>query len=125
MAEWSKAHAWTACVRATIPRVRIPLPRFAVYPNSIKEKAPTKSPPMIMPGLLPFELVLRGRSARRPCHQMPDMDGNQAFFRKNPILTQLPSENGRFSEMENPEIVGGNRESIRIFAGNARNFENL
>src|SRR5215208_6725226 len=25
MAEWFKAHAWKACVRETVPRVRIPL----------------------------------------------------------------------------------------------------
>ena len=29
-------------------------------------------------------------------HQMPDMDGIQAFYPENRILTQLPSENGRF-----------------------------
>jgi hypothetical protein len=31
MAEWFKAHAWKACVRETVPRVRIPLspPAFA------------------------------------------------------------------------------------------------
>jgi hypothetical protein len=26
MAEWLKAHAWKACVRETVPWVRIPLP---------------------------------------------------------------------------------------------------
>src|SRR5215831_17647189 len=26
MAEWLKAHAWKACIRATVSRVRIPLP---------------------------------------------------------------------------------------------------
>ena len=32
MAEWLKAHAWKACVRETVPWVRIPLspPHFAL-----------------------------------------------------------------------------------------------
>lgn len=36
MAEWLKAHAWKACVRETVPWVRIPLspPAISVVPVS-------------------------------------------------------------------------------------------
>ena len=122
MAEWSNAHAWKACRRVTASRVRISLLPFAVYPNSVERKSPDKIL-WIMPGLLPLELVLRGWSARRLCHQMPDMDGNQAIFRKNRTLTRFLAIRGRFSEAEKPGKTGGNCESIRIFAGNATNFK--
>ena len=34
VAEWLKAHAWKACMRATVSRVRIPLspPDFLIFP---------------------------------------------------------------------------------------------
>src|SRR5437764_458939 len=36
VAEWLKAHAWRACIRATVSRVRIPLPpppKILILPN--------------------------------------------------------------------------------------------
>ena len=36
MAEWLKAHAWKACVRETVPWVRIPLPPPAVFRSLTK-----------------------------------------------------------------------------------------
>src|SRR6185369_15600871 len=34
VAEWFKAHAWKACIRETVSRVRIPPPPPFVLPNS-------------------------------------------------------------------------------------------
>lgn len=34
MSEWLKEHAWKACVRETVPRVRIPLSPPFFYPKS-------------------------------------------------------------------------------------------
>jgi hypothetical protein len=38
MSEWLKEHAWKACVRETVPWVRIPLspPSFQSYPVSVR-----------------------------------------------------------------------------------------
>src|SRR5215203_519045 len=38
VAEWLKAHAWKVCIRATVSRVRIPLPPPAISTNILTSK---------------------------------------------------------------------------------------
>ncbi len=40
MAEWLKAHAWKACVRETVPWVRIPLSPPAAHHHTSPREAP-------------------------------------------------------------------------------------
>ena len=53
MAEWLKAHAWKACLRETVTRVRIPLP-----------------PPMALCNLLKLLCLLSVIYAFSPTHLM-------------------------------------------------------
>ena len=43
MAEWLKAHAWKACKRETVSRVRIPLSPPQLYDNINESKGGTMS----------------------------------------------------------------------------------
>jgi hypothetical protein len=68
MAEWLKAHAWKACVRETVPWVRIPLSppvkEFSYFLTSrqggfLRHRANPKSPFGFFPGLVPFYSAMR------------------------------------------------------------------
>lgn len=61
MAEWLKAHAWKACVRETVPWVRIPLspPSQRSHLFAIVRHPPEKSPQF-------WRLMLSGVRAGSP-----------------------------------------------------------
>ena len=59
MAEWTKAHAWRACMIARSSRVRIPVPpqrtKSVIFTLRAREES-NLQPPGPQPGVLSFEL---------------------------------------------------------------------
>ena len=55
MAEWLKAHAWKACIRATVSWVRIPLPPPAVPAASPWQHSRNRPQSLVNPALLAFQ----------------------------------------------------------------------
>ena len=62
MSEWLKEHAWKACVRETVPRVRIPLSPPFFYPKFIDRKIERWEMGLAQRG--PVNLVRSGRKQR-------------------------------------------------------------
>src|SRR6516162_9405000 len=75
MAEWLKAHAWKACVRETVPWVRIPLSPplycsflYRLFESTAKQRLARRMPLRLVPRCDPWSCELQHRPSKYGSH---------------------------------------------------------
>ena len=127
VAEWSKAHAWNACRRATVSRVRIPpsppLPGNSPsisWPVNFPDKAEVVRLPWAAHPIRPFSMMVE-KDLLLSCPQPGEISGHHGY-RQRHVLKRMPRCLSRTVKMEARHLDHGrdrlpqNRTCVAIFS---------